>query len=201
MKKILLLLLLFSIVSFSQEKNTTSNNPIIYADMTLGFSLMNTYSGIGTINYQTKNNLFTYRFSELYHITAKDKKWLIVFPFLIFSSALKSREHAFLYGKRYENNDFSYSFSGGLSYTRYTDNPSLLNPTSLKNSFFGFPFEVNVKWFKSEKKRFRIYSLIPVGKPTGLGGSFGIKLFGNISKKSYIGIGLTFGLGYYKNYN
>jgi len=193
-------LLLVSSGLFSQEKEKVSSNPIIYADITIGFSSVNTLNGVGTINYQTKNNLFTYRFSELYHIKTSYTIWALIFPFLLIPP-IKSKEYAFLYGKRYEEDDFSYSFSGGVSYTKHTDNPSLSKPINFENSFWGFPFEVNVKWFKSKKERFRIYGLIPVGKPTGLGGSFGFKLLGNISKKSYIGIGLTFGLGYYKNYN
>jgi len=60
---------------------------------------------------------------------------------------------------------------------------------------------VNVKWFKKEKKRFRAYyGLIPIGKPTSFGRSFGFKLYGNIGKLSYVGIGINYGFGWHKRY-
>ena len=96
------------------------------------------------------------------------------------------------------NKEFSYSFSGGFSYTNFTNTPKI-DPV-FENSFIGFPFEINVKWFKAEKEKLKLFAIIPIGKPTGFSSSMGVKLFGNISKKSYVGIGLTFGLGYYKNY-
>ncbi len=193
-------LLLVSLTLFSQEKEAVKSNPIIFVDITGGISYIRTLNASVTINYQSKNNLFTYRYSELYHIKSSYSIWEKLFPFLLFFPPKKSEEHAFLYGKRFINNDFSYSFSGGISYTKYIDNPILLQPINYDNFFWGFPFEVNVKWFKPKKERIKIYGLIPVGKPTIFGFSTGVKLFGNISKQSYIGIGLTFGLGYYKNY-
>ena len=58
-----------------------------------------------------------------------------------------------------------------------------------------------MSFFKSKKERFRIfYGLIPVGEPISFGKSFGFKLSANIAKKSYIGLGLTFALGWHKIY-
>jgi hypothetical protein len=62
------------------------------------------------------------------------------------------------------------------------------------------PLQINIRWFKSEKDIYRIYGLIPVGEPTGFGHSLGISLVANISKHSYVGLAVSFGLGFYKEY-
>jgi len=198
MKKILLLLLiLISTTLFSQEKVTKKSNPIIYVDISFGGVFeKNANLGIsGSLNYQYKKQFFTIRYVEFtdfkFNFVAVSPFTHLPFP----TTSATWREHSFLYGKRNVSSNFSYSFSGGISYNSYQKK---LIP---EENYVGFPIEFNIKWFKPKKKRFRIYYLIPVGKPTGLGGSFGFKLFGNISKKSYIGLGFTFGLGYYKNYN
>lgn len=66
----------------------------------------------------------------------------------------------------------------------------------------GFPFEVNIKWFKNVKRRYRAYYwLIPLGhKKVAFGRSFGFKLVGNISKTNYFGLAFNFGLGTHKKY-
>jgi len=206
MKKALLILFVcfyFTNV-FTQENKEKKSNPIIFVDITLGYSFVNTGVLMGTINYQTKNNLFTYRFSELSHITNFSEAWAFIIPiyplFTLVLSPIKSKEYAFLYGKRYINNGFSYSFSGGVSYIKHTDFPKY-NNSVFEQSFIGFPFEANIKWFKSEKRRFFLFGVFPIGKPFGFGGGIGFKLFGNLSKHPYIGLGITLGLGYYKNYH
>jgi hypothetical protein len=58
-----------------------------------------------------------------------------------------------------------------------------------------------MSFFKTKKERFRIfYGLIPVGEPTSFGRAFGFRLYANIAKNSYVGLGLTFGLGWHKIY-
>lgn len=66
--------------------------------------------------------------------------------------------------------------------------------------YAGVPFEANIHWFKARKERFRIYGLIPLGHPMGFGGSIGLKVFGSVSKNSYIGFGLMYGLGWHREY-
>lgn len=105
-----------------------------------------------------------------------------------------------MYGKRYIEDGFSYHFSGGISYNSLRDKDDNLNKNTTVN-YVGFPLEVGLSWFKSRRQRFRIlYGLIPVGKPTGFGRSFGIKMYANFTKRTYFGIGLNFGLGYHKKY-
>jgi hypothetical protein len=60
-------------------------------------------------------------------------------------------------------------------------------------SYVGLPFEANMKWFASKKRSKVIWDiLIPSG---------GVKIFGNISKRSFVGLGGTFGIGFNKKYN
>lgn len=81
--------------------------------------------------------------------------------------------------------------------TSYDDNDKKYQTTS---RYVGVPFEVAINWFKPEKRRVKIYGLIPVGPATALGGSIGFKFFGNVSQNSYAGLGLTYGFGYHRKY-
>jgi hypothetical protein len=180
-----------------QDSLVVKENPIIFGDILLGYA--NTGKSAVTvglnINYQSKNDLFTFRTSET---TSIDKiEWFLFVP--IFKVTNTTTEYAALYGKRYIEDGTAYHFSGGIS---YNINEDVNGNLKTRDTFIGFPLEAGISWFKSEKKRFRVFSgLIPVGKPTSFGRSIGIKLYGNIAKRSYVGLGLTFGLGWHKIYN
>ncbi|WP_435801243.1 hypothetical protein [Polaribacter sp.] len=203
MKKIILFGFLFLMIFttiIAQEKQDSlvvKENPIIFGDILLGYA--NTGKSAVTvglnINYQSKNDLFTFRTSET---TSIDKiEWFLFVP--IFKVTNTTTEYAALYGKRYIEDGTAYHFSGGIS---YNINEDVNGNLKTRDTFIGFPIEAGISWFKSEKKRFRVFSgLIPVGKPTSFGRSIGIKLYGNIAKRSYVGLGLTFGLGWHKTYN
>lgn len=185
--------------SNAQEKLDTlqiKTNPIVFGDVFLGYSNTGkTAATIGVnINYQFKTNLFTFRTSQT---TSVDKiYWFLIIPVPVVSNT--TSEFAALYGKRYVEEGMSYHFSGGIS---LNVNKDISESVKVVDNFIGFPFEIGVHWFKSKKKRFRIFSnLIPIGKPTAFGRSIGFKLYGNIGKRSYIGLGLTSGLGWYKKY-
>jgi hypothetical protein len=122
---------------------------------------------------------------------------VVAFP--IFKNTENVDEIAVLYGRRLLGNGHSFSFSAGPSYNIYYSAGAENSPWERTNRF-GLSFEGNVKWFKREKKRMRIYYVIPVGKPTSLGANFGFRLSGNISKTSYIGISMVVGMGWHKNY-
>lgn len=212
--KTLLFFILSTFTVLSQITNDSivkkKTNPIIYGDMFFGPSL-NKNSGtvfIGaSMNYQNKSNLFTIRYIENLEIATK---WVFIFPTFINKS--RNQETALLFGQRFIEGNQSLSFSGGISYNQYeeynynTDTYFLSNvPTDIISSysenFIGFPFEAEIRWFNAKKQRYRIvYALIPIGEPTSFCRSIGFKLVGNISKQSYIGIGLTFGLGWHKEY-
>jgi hypothetical protein len=174
------------------------SNPIIFGDFNLGYSngfLRGLSLGV-SLNYQKNKNLFTFRNIETIRIDNADLL-LGIIPINVDSKTLT--EYALLYGRRYIDGGTSYHFSGGISYNTYK---KVEDDITVENySFIGFPLEFAISWFKSKKKKFRVlYGLIPVGKPTGFGRSFTLKLYSNISKNSYIGLGLNFGLGYHKKY-
>jgi hypothetical protein len=214
MKKVITALLLAPLSFFSQEnlneEKKVKENPIIYADLILGPSTEiggpGTFLIGGELNYQIKKDLFSIRYIENADLKTT---WFIFIPTFIQRS--KNNETALLYGKRFIDDNKSYSFSGGISHNKYTnynyeynsllaDIPSAQLP-STSETYFGFPFEGEIRWFNAEKKRFRVfYGIIPIGQKTSFCRSFGFKLVGNLSKRSYVGIGLVFGLGVHKQY-
>jgi len=207
MKRYLLgFLLLFSLsLSFSQERDTIpkQSNPILYSELIMGYAVGNGkgFTIGGTANYQIKNDLFTLRY--LHQTVIGVDTAVLGFTVLpLLTNELKIHEVSILYGKRYIKNGHSFSFSGGLS-TNYDVYEIKNNTIKTKTSsqFIGFPFELNIKWFKNEKKRFRAYyGLIPIGKSTSFGRSFGFKLYGNIGRLSYVGLGINYGFGWHKKY-
>ena len=108
----------------------------------------------------------------------------------------------FLNKKKNNQKKFLYNFSRGIFTNKYIKGFKNENNEWFqeKKNFIGFPFEFNVKWFKNNKSKYKIYEIIPVGKETGLGNSIGFKLLGNISQHSFIGVGIVMGIGYHKEY-
>lgn len=180
-------------------------NPILFAEMAIGFSNgdIKGFTGIGSLNYQYKNNLFTFRTLEI--IDNKKVGSFLFLPLLVLEDRVN--EYSFLYGRRYVYDNSSFSYSLGLAYINreyLIDDlnivPNFNDLNYADESFVGLPFELNFKWFNSKKKRYRIYGLIPVGKPVGFANSIGFKFYGTVAKKSYFGIGVSFGLGWHKTY-
>jgi hypothetical protein len=184
----------------AQEKQDSLKiieNPIVFGDLLLGYA--NTGKSAGTlglhISYQSKNDLFTFRF--LRTISVAKIEWFYIFPVSTVSNT--NIEYAALYGKRFVEDGLSYHFSGGVS---YNINEDVNRDLKTKDTFVGIPIALGMSFFKAKKRRLRVfYGLIPVGKPTSFGRSIGFKIYGNIAKRSYVGLGLTFGLGWHKIYN
>jgi len=109
-------------------------------------------------------------------------------------------EYSFLYGKRFFKYQYSYSFLIGISHYKNKKH-NTTNYNWDKTSFYGIPIEINYKLIKRKKRKLRFLGLFPFGEPTTFGLSTGIKIYANISNQSYIGWGVTFGFGNYKNYN
>ena len=211
-KKLILLLFIFvACKNYGQEKE--KSNPIIYLDI----SLTGVSSGKGggnnfstTFNYQKGINLFTYKYTVISEIKGNNRYFLLFLPFSSFSALEPNKafsiENSLLYGKRFIKKDFSYSFSLGVSLNRYYKvieiESAFFNSfeSTYLNNAIGVPFEFQIHWIKPKKRIRKFLELFPYGKPTGFGGAIGIKLFGNVSQKSYIGFGLTYGFGYYKKY-
>ena len=122
----------------------------------------------------------------------------VQFPYV--ASKMGNTEIAILYGKRIIRDFVSYSFSAGLSNNNFQSKYRDENNQIYKYNkvHYGFSYEINIKWFNSKKERYRIYMLVPVGKPTSFGRSIGFKLLGNISNHSYLGFAVTYGFGYHK---
>ncbi len=204
-KTIIILITFFSLNIYSQEK-TKNNEPIIFGEIIFGGAREIKGKGGfllgGELNYQFKSNLFSIRYIE--HIQLElDALFLSPFtPIPIIKEKIDHKEIGLLYGKRWIYNGSSLSISGGLSLNNYSNKITDENNEriNIKNNYIGFPFEVNFKWFKTKKKRYRIYGIIPVGKPTSFGRNFGFKLVGNISKNSFVGLGIVYGFGIHKKY-
>jgi hypothetical protein len=197
------LLVFFLLIAFSstiaQEKLDSvkiKENPIVFGDFLVGYSNTGKRAVTvgGNLNYQSKNNLYTFRTSQTTSIDKID--WFLFIPISIVSNT--TTEYAALYGKRYIEDGMAYHFSAGIS---YNINEDINEDIKTRDTFAGFPLEIGMSFFKPNKERFRIfYGLIPVGKETSFGRSFGFKLYANIAKRSYVGLGLTFGLGWHKIY-
>jgi hypothetical protein len=186
----------FTIAQQNPDSINVKKNPIVFGDFLVGYSNTGKTSvtvGVN-VNYQSKNNLYTFRTSQTTSIDKID--WFLFIPISVVSNT--TTEYAALYGKRYIEDGISYHFSGGIS---YNINEDINGDIKTRETFAGFPLEIGISFFKPNKERFRVfYGLIPVGKPTSFGRSFGFKLYANIAKRSYVGLGLTFGLGWHKIY-
>lgn len=194
----LLFLLQFKLVA--QEKNSKTN-PIVFAETVVGYSVgISEGFNVGlNLNYQHKKDLFTAR----YILVTKFEHDPNAFIFPIFRELEHINEFAFLYGKRFIKNAHSLSYSIGMAYvTREIKSYDKYNNYIFeKSQHVGVPFELNIKWFNAQKQRYRIvYGLIPITKPTAFARSIGFKLYGDISKTTFVGLGLTYGSGWHKNY-
>lgn len=181
------------------------SNPILFSEGYLGYAggSSNGFALGAGLNYQFyKKDLLTLRVTALLGNRMRYAAAEVA-PFPDFVRQEVLEEYALLYGKRYIFDNFSLSFSGGISLTNrrfYEETTEFYQLNS--DRMVGFPFEVNIKWFKSEKDRFRAYyGLIPIGKrKVSFGRSIGFKLIGNVSKTNYTGIGITYGFGFHKKY-
>lgn len=200
MKKIFITVI--SVLTFAQlvgQNDTIKKNPIWYSDISTGVARFNDGFGLNTsiaFNYQKRKNLLTLRFNQTSILQAES---VLFFPILTVKTI--NSEAGFLYGRRWLKDNQSTSFSLGVSYNKFQDDYNLTTDSyGIETNHFGVPFEANIKWFKSTKKRVYVLGMIPVGKPTGLGGSFGVKLSGNISEQSYVALGVVYSFGYHKYY-
>ncbi|WP_291150513.1 hypothetical protein [Flavobacterium sp. UBA7680] len=190
--KIIFVLILSNSI-YAQETNDSElkpkSNPIIYGEAFGGFVGMKHFglAGGGELNYQYKKHLFTLRYSHESGYVKQDS----VFAF---SSVEDNDEYAILYGKRWLTRNHSYSVSAGIS----SNNLKLSFKDSDDNYYYqykrfvGVPFEANFKWFAPKKRSSLIFNALTP--------SIGLKLFGSISKNSFVGAGLVIGFGLPKEY-
>ncbi len=184
--------------SYAQEKSDSiskKTNPIIFGDLNFGYSRFSEHAFLGgvSLNYQTKKDLFKFRFMQSAYV----EKVGLFFGIPISKTSIIYDEYAFMYGKRYVHHHFAYHFAGGISFNTISDE---VNNITTSRSFTGFPLEIGMHWFPAKKKIYRIFGVIPVGKPTSFARSAGFKIKANIAKESYVGIALTVGFGMHKRY-
>lgn len=203
----LIFLMFINIVNAQQidETEQKKKNPIIYAEMFGGGIVMN-QAGLGggfELNYQYKKNLFSFRYTNVVGYIEEEYKRAFLFPRVYVAE--DNLEYAFLYGRRWMNHHRSFSISTGISCNNmdirrriYVETNNEEGQTykytynSNYETFYGVPFEANFKWFYPKKKSRLIYNaLIP---------SIGLKVFGNISKHTYAGVGLSIGFGLSREY-
>jgi len=203
MKLLTLFLSLFiGVQVFSQEEmdSISKQNPILFAEIAIGYSngAVKGNTGVFTLNYQEGKHLFSYRFLEIVEYDYAGS-FLFIPEYVLIDQV---RENSLLYGRRIIDGNTSYSYSAGIGVVSRKFLADETSEVQIYNSdvFVSFPFELNIKWFNSKKMKYRIYELIPIGQPTSFANSIGFKFFGNVSKKSFIGIGLTIGLGWHKIY-
>lgn len=182
--------------SFSQEKT----NPILFTEFILGFAdggSQGFTSGVN-LNYQKDSHLFTLRYVNVVEFKTD---FFLFFPIASYTIQ-QVDDVGLLYGNRTIKNNFSYSYSAGISLVKKKELISEENDDFIyeKDQGVGLPFEFSIKWFNRDKERYRIYCLIPVGKPIAFSRSIGFKFFGNVSKTTYMGLGVTYGFGWHKNY-
>jgi hypothetical protein len=201
-RNIILLFLIFSssFALFSQDTTAIQkSNPIVYVDINLSLAEGSSSGFLGgiSLNYQLKDDLLTFRVQQL--IRLRNEGLSIIIP--IFTTIEQIDEYAFLYGKRHIYSNSSISYSGGISYLERRKLVEQIDVLSYDyDKTIGFPFEFSFKWFKPKRERYRIYAIVPVGKPTSFGRSFGFKLTGNISKTTFVGLGISYGFGWHKKY-
>ena len=175
------------------------NNPIIFADITIGAAAGDAGGlAIGAgINYQNNDNLFTVRYNGVARLSTTFDVPFVPIP--SFQAKNTLNEFGLLYGKRFVKDGSATSLSLGISYNYFYAMGTGGTPNT-NSRYAGVPFEANIKWFNRELKRKRLFGFIPFGSPSPYSNSIGFKLFGNISQQSYVGLGLAFGFGYHKQY-
>jgi hypothetical protein len=191
---IFLVLLFLNSIQAQQTDDTESkekSNPIIYAEAFGGFVVVQNIglAGGGELNYQTGKNLFSFRYTNAVGYTRKEN---YIVP--TYDKVADNNEFALMYGRRWLKESRSYSISAGLNYNsfEFINRDSDNNRYSNYKYFYGMPFEANYKWYYSKRRSNLIFNMmIP---------SVGIKLFGSIARNTFVGVGLTLGLGLPKEY-
>lgn len=176
-------------------------NPVVFADVSAGhaWGRAGGFAGGASASFQWGRHLLTGRFTGTTKIDAAILSPFVPIP--VFTQRQSMEEVAALYGWRFVQRSQAWSVALGLSHATLRRNHKAGTAfITVKQFYFGLPVEANIKWFKAKKERFRIYGLFPVGRPTGFGGSFGVKLSGSISANSFAALTLSFGAGFHKKY-
>jgi hypothetical protein len=194
---------LFALLITANVLNATAQlgpDKIIFGEFLVGASHNEGLAFGANLNCQSGLHLFTARY--LTHRNFYNKLIAVYADNENLNVRSQQDEWALLYGPRLDFERFSASFSAGISGSVVSIVSSDVQANlNYHNRYIGIPYEFNVKFFKKKKSRYRLYGLVPVGKPTSFGRSIGMKLFGNFSGERYFGLGLTLGIGVHKLYS
>ena len=158
----------------------------------------------GNVNYQfNRTDLITARIGGFASYTTELALLAPAVGFPVFRRDEQMLDYGLLYGKRWIGKGSSFSISAGVAYINHQYLEKVDDQYYLqKENLIGIPFEVNLKFFKKQKRRLRLYyGIIPVTKKrVAFGRSFGFKVVGNISKANYTAFGISYGFGWHKKY-
>lgn len=159
----------------------------------------------GSLNWEFNRNLLSFRYHNLDFEKIDGDGELISFtqPNVSERTEVSIHEVSFLFGRRLIMKNWSFSGSAGVSYNfeamdyRKEVSHSAENSITTNSSnqmYFGIPYELNLM-VRTPKKMFL------TGEGAYWAAHLSFKLFGNISKHNYTGIGIAFGFGRYKYYS
>ncbi|MCP1996227.1 hypothetical protein [Flavobacterium sp. HSC-61S13] len=173
-------------------------NPVFYGEIfgsVMGKDFEKESLG-GGLNYQVKSHLFSIQYIAS---SVKDQAYAYI-PL----ESMTIHDHNILYGQRFIFGTLSLSFSAGVSYSniirKITENYAHDAPYIKNDNYWGIPYELNIKWFKSVKRPLLPARLLSMSKPTAFGTSFGFKFHGSISQQNYVGVGMVIGMGWHRPY-
>jgi hypothetical protein len=207
-KRILLLLLFTTGAAIAQDslKVVKKDNPIFFYEGYVGFGGGKSagYTIGATVNYQFfKTDLLTVRIATFLSYTTEAAYLAPIIVFPVFERSEQITEYGLLYGKRWIAGGTSFSISAGVSVINHEYLQKINDDYFYREqNLMGIPFEMNVKFFKSQKRRLRLYyGIIPVTKKrVAFGRSIGFKFAGNIGKANYTSLGISYGFGVHKKY-
>jgi hypothetical protein len=215
-RKTLLLVSMFCVNWLNAQDSTSvrqdslkigvKSNPVYFYEIYIGFGGGRApgWTAGATVNYQfSRTDLLTARVGAF---MGYETKLVMIAPVIglpIYERTERIVDYGLLYGKRWVRGGVSFSISAGVSYVQHEYLQKIDDDYyKREESFIGTPFELNLKFFKNNKRRLRLYyGIIPVTKKkVSFGRSIGLKLVGNISKASYAGFAISYGFGCHKKY-
>lgn len=187
---------------FAQD-NSDKSNPIVFGDFNFSFATGNTDGLLlgASFNWQKKHHLATVRYNHIWEFEFDVVHPLIPVP--IEERSTRLNELSLLYGYRKINSGFSFHFSAGPSYNYFIDRFNSDNiDQSFNERFFGVSYEIGFKFYKKRKKGLypTFYIPVQITSDTGFSRSIGLKLIGSVSRRSYVALALSYGIGFHKKY-
>lgn len=169
--------------SLEDSNHPEHHHPTLYLDFGFGESFgIDGLQGNCSLNYQYERSLFTFRGIGIETFQSKNGD---PFYFIIPSASGSLTQYALLYGWRFTNHrNHGYSFSLGISTNdRFFYYNAANQRVHIEQYYAGLPFEANYQWYT---RRFGV--------------SGGFKLSGDISRHSFVGIGVDMGLGFHNTH-